>query len=125
MTKSIFNAAASCLILAEDQYLLPLALPHHEVVGELEHVEDELLELDAVVGSRSDRLLVGIAVERDLLFCDMIRQLMVMLVANLGKKRLAFRSHPLSLLKNSIQANILKQQDLGLEIELESLGKVC
>ena len=73
--------------MAEDQYLLPLALPHHEVVGELEHVEDKLLELDAVVGSRSDRLLVGIAVERDLLFCDMIRQLMVMLVANLGKKK--------------------------------------
>ena len=60
---------------------VPEALPHHElaVARELEHVEDKLLELDAVVGGR---LLGGVGlgvVEGDLLVRHVLRQFLEVL----------------------------------------------
>lgn len=73
-------------ILERAELFLPLALPHNEVVRELENVEDKLFELDAVVGGRRHRLLLGVAEERDLLLGNVVRQVVVVLMTNLQKE---------------------------------------
>ena len=56
------------------ELLLPGTLPHHEGVGELEHIEHKLLQLDTVIASRGHRLTRLVVEVGNLLLCNVIRQ---------------------------------------------------
>ena len=75
------EVAGALGILERRELVLPHARPHHEVLGEAEDVEDELLHLDAVGLLRTDDGAVGAHV-RDLLLGDVVDQLALVLVAN-------------------------------------------
>ena len=67
-------------VLQGAELLLPKALQDQEVVGELKHVEHELLQLDAVWDGRGDGLAVDVG--GDLLPGHVVRQLVEVVVAD-------------------------------------------
>ena len=83
--QGVYLAGSRC-VFEGAELLGTLALPHDEVLGELEHVEDELLKLDPVDPFGSHSLTICVAVERNLLPCDVIRQKVVEEVTNFVKK---------------------------------------